>query len=119
MSVLLVSPIKEWVEDLVHTRAYSNSSGFVGGLIRRRDLDYQQPIADLHQAVDEDLAGGPPEPFDIEGRPSIQTGLRSALLRMKKLRGQTYPTISPLPPASAGMSLNFGSPSSKSTTRTP
>ena len=65
MNVSLPDPMKEWVEDQARTGRYSNSSDYVRDLIRR-DQDRQQAIAELQQAIDEGLASGPPEPFDIE-----------------------------------------------------
>lgn len=65
MNVSLPDPMKEWVEDRARTGRYSNSSDYVRDLIRR-DQDRQQAIAELQQAIDEGLASGPPEPFDIE-----------------------------------------------------
>ena len=65
INVSLPDPMKEWVGDQARTGRYSNSSDYVRDLIRR-DQERQQAIAELQQAIDEGLASGPPEPFDVE-----------------------------------------------------
>lgn len=65
MNVSLPDPMKEWVESQTRTGRYSNASDYVRDLIRR-DQDRQAAIAELQQLVDEGLASGAPEPFDME-----------------------------------------------------
>lgn len=65
MNVSLPDPMKAWVETQTKGGRYSNASDYVRDLIRR-DQDRQSAIAELQQLVDEGLASGTPERFDIE-----------------------------------------------------
>jgi antitoxin ParD1/3/4 len=65
MNVSLPDPMKEWVERQSRTGRYANASDYVRDLIRR-DQDRQAAIAELQQLVDEGLASGAPEAFDME-----------------------------------------------------
>jgi len=65
MNVSLPDPMKAWVETQTKGGRYSNASDYVRDLIRR-DQDRQSAIAELQQLVDEGLASGAPERFDIE-----------------------------------------------------
>ena len=65
MNVSLPDPMKEWVEAQSRTGRYSNASDYVRDLIRR-DQDRQNAITELQMLVDEGLASGRPEPFDME-----------------------------------------------------
>lgn len=65
MNVSLPTPMKEWAEEQSRSRRYSNTSDYVRDLIRR-DQERHQAIAALQQAVEEGLASGQPEPFDVE-----------------------------------------------------
>ena len=65
MNISLPDPMKAWVESRTQDGRYSNASDYVRDLIRR-DQDRQQAIAELQQVVDDALASGPAEPFDIE-----------------------------------------------------
>ena len=65
MNVSLPDPMKEWVESQTRTGRYSNASDYVRDLIRR-DQDRQAAIAELQRLVDEGMASGAPEPFDME-----------------------------------------------------
>ena len=65
MNVSLPDPMKEWVEAQSRTGRYSNASDYVRDLIRR-DQDRQNAITELQMLVDEGLASGKPEPFDME-----------------------------------------------------
>ena len=65
MNVSLPDPMKDWVEAQTRTGRYSNASDYVRDLIRR-DQDRQSAISELQTLVDEGLASGRPEPFDME-----------------------------------------------------
>lgn len=65
MNVSLPDPMKAWVETQTKGGRYSNASDYVRDLIRR-DQDRQNAIAELQQLVDEGLASGAPERFDVE-----------------------------------------------------
>lgn len=65
MNVSLPDPMKAWVEAQTQDGRYSNASDYVRDLIRR-DQDRRQAIAELQQIVDDALASGPAENFDIE-----------------------------------------------------
>jgi antitoxin ParD1/3/4 len=65
MNVSLPDPMKAWVEERARSGRYSNASDYVRDLIRR-DQDRQMAIAELQKVVDEGLASGAPESFDVE-----------------------------------------------------
>jgi antitoxin ParD1/3/4 len=65
MNVSLPDPMKAWVERQAESGRYSNASDYVRDLIRR-DQDRQTALAELQALVDEGLASGPPEAFDLE-----------------------------------------------------
>lgn len=65
MNVSLPDPMKEWVETQTRTGRYSNASDYVRDLIRR-DQERQKAIGELQALVDEGLASGEPQPFDME-----------------------------------------------------
>ena len=65
MNVSLPDPMKAWVETQSEGGRYSNASDYVRDLIRR-DQDRQAAIGELQQLVDEGLASGAPQPFDME-----------------------------------------------------
>lgn len=65
MNVSLPDPMKEWAEAQSRSGRYSNTSDYVRDLIRR-DQERQQAFTALQKAVDEGLASGPPEPFDVQ-----------------------------------------------------
>jgi antitoxin ParD1/3/4 len=65
MNVSLPDPMKDWVEAQARTGRYSNASDYVRDLIRR-DQDRQNAVSELQALVDEGLASGRPEPFDME-----------------------------------------------------
>ena len=64
MNVSLPDPMKTWVEDQTTSGRYANTSDYVRDLIRR-DQDRQAGIAELQRLIDEGLASGPAEPFDM------------------------------------------------------
>ena len=66
MNVSLPDTMKAWVEARARTGRFSNSSDYVRDLIRR-DQDRQAAIEALQSALDEGLASGPAEPFDLAG----------------------------------------------------
>lgn len=65
MNVSLPAPMKDWVEGQTRTGRYSNASDYVRDLIRR-DQERQTAVAELQKLVDEGLAGGPAQTFDME-----------------------------------------------------
>ena len=65
MNVSLPDPMKDWVEGQTKSGRYSNASDYVRDLIRR-DQDRQAAIAELQQLVDEGLASGTAQKFDME-----------------------------------------------------
>jgi len=65
MNISLPEQMKAWVEAQTLDGRYANSSDYVRDLIRR-DQERQRAIAELQAAVDEGLASGVAEPFDIE-----------------------------------------------------
>lgn len=65
MNVSLPDPMKVWVESQTDNGRYSNASDYVRDLIRK-DQEKQAAIALLQAAIDEGLASGEPEEFDVE-----------------------------------------------------
>lgn len=65
MNVSLPDPMKDWVEGQTKSGRYSNASDYVRDLIRR-DQDRQTAVAELQKLVDEGLASGPTQKFDME-----------------------------------------------------
>ena len=65
MNVSLPDPMKDWVESQARSGRYSNASDYVRDLIRR-DQDRQMALAELQQLVDEGIASGPAQAFDME-----------------------------------------------------
>ena len=65
MNVSLPDPMKAWVEGQTKSGRYSNASDYVRDLIRR-DQDRQTAIAELQKLVDEGLASGPAQKFEME-----------------------------------------------------
>ncbi len=64
MNVSLPDPMKDWVERQARTGRYSNASDYVRDLIRR-DQERQAALAELQGLVDEGIASGAAEPFDM------------------------------------------------------
>lgn len=64
MNVSLPEPMKAWVEARARTGRFANSSDYVRDLIRR-DQDRQAAVLVLQAALDEGLASGPAQPFDV------------------------------------------------------
>ena len=65
MNVSLPDPMKAWVEAQAPGGRYSKASDYVRDLIRR-DQERQSAVAELQKLVDEGLASGQPEAFDME-----------------------------------------------------
>ena len=65
MNVSLPDAMKAWVERQTETGRYGNASDYVRDLIRR-DQDRQSALAELQALVDEGLASGQAEVFDVE-----------------------------------------------------
>lgn len=65
MNVSLPDPMKSWVEERARDGSYSNASDYVRHLIRR-DQERARTIAQLQAAISEGMAGGAPQPFDVE-----------------------------------------------------
>ena len=65
MNVSLPDAMKAWVERQTETGRYGNASDYVRDLIRR-DQDRQSALAELQALVNEGLASGPAEGFDVE-----------------------------------------------------
>ncbi len=65
MNVSLPAPMKAWVESQAKSGRYSNASDYVRDLIRR-DQERQSAIVELQHLVDQGLASGTPERFDME-----------------------------------------------------
>ncbi len=65
MNVSLPDPMKDWVEGQTKTGRYSNASDYVRDLIRR-DQERQMAVAELQALVDEGLASGPAQEFDMD-----------------------------------------------------
>ena len=65
MNVSLPDPMKAWVDGQAQSGRYSNASDYVRDLIRR-DKDRQTAVAELQQLVDEGIASGPAQNFDME-----------------------------------------------------
>jgi antitoxin ParD1/3/4 len=66
MNVSLPNQMKDWVEGQASDGRYSNSSDYVRALIRR-DQECESAIVELQALVDEGLASGEPQPFDMDG----------------------------------------------------
>lgn len=65
MNVSLPDPMKDWVEGQAKSGRYSNASDYVRDLIRR-DQDRHAAVTELQALVDEGLASGTAQNFDME-----------------------------------------------------
>ena len=65
MNISLPEPMKNFVEAQARSGSYANVSDYVRDLIRK-DQDRKQAIAEIQALLDEGLASGPPEPFDMQ-----------------------------------------------------
>ena len=65
MNISLPDQMKSWVEAQSRDGTYSNASDYVRDLIRR-DQARRQAIAEIQALVDEGIASGPAQPFDMD-----------------------------------------------------
>ena len=65
MNISLPEPMKAFAEAQTRDGRYSNVSDYMRDLIRR-DQARRQAIAEIQALVDEGLASGPSEPFDMQ-----------------------------------------------------
>ena len=65
MNVSLPDAMKEWVEAQAASGEYANASDYVRDLIRH-DRERRQAIAELQALVDEGIASGEAEPWNLE-----------------------------------------------------
>lgn len=65
MNVSLPDGMKQWVDKRADGVRYANVSDYVRDLIRR-DQEREQAIAELQTLVDEGIASGEAQPFDID-----------------------------------------------------
>lgn len=64
MNVSLPDQMKDWVEAQAESGRYSNASDYVRDLIRR-DQERAQKIVHMQKLIDEGLASGVAERFDV------------------------------------------------------
>jgi antitoxin ParD1/3/4 len=65
MNISLPDQMKAFAEAQTRDGRYSNVSDYMRDLIRR-DQERRQAIAEIQALVDEGLASGPAEPFDMQ-----------------------------------------------------
>jgi antitoxin ParD1/3/4 len=65
MNISLPDQMKAFVEAQTQDGRYSNVSDYMRDLIRK-DQERRQAIAEIQALVDEALASGPSEPFDMD-----------------------------------------------------
>lgn len=65
MNVSLPDQMKDWVEAQAKSGHYSNSSDYVRDLIRK-DQERANKVRAMQRLIDEGLASGPSEAFDVE-----------------------------------------------------
>lgn len=65
MNVSLPDQMKAWVEEQTRTGRYGNASDYVRDLIRH-DQERAAALAEIQALVDEGIASGPAEPFDLD-----------------------------------------------------
>ena len=65
MNISLPDPMKTWVETQTKDGLYSNVSDYMRDLIRR-DQARQAALAEIQALIDEGLASGPSQPFDMQ-----------------------------------------------------
>ncbi len=76
MNVSLPDQMKDWVENQAQSGRYSNSSDYVRDLIRK-DQERALKIASMQKLIDEGLASGPAENFNVDGFLSEMRGTHS------------------------------------------
>jgi antitoxin ParD1/3/4 len=65
MNISLPDQMKAFAEAQTRDGRYSNVSDYMRDLIRK-DQERRQAIAEIQTLVDESIASGPPEPFDMD-----------------------------------------------------
>ncbi|GHC64189.1 type II toxin-antitoxin system ParD family antitoxin [Neogemmobacter tilapiae] len=65
INISLPDQMKAWVEAQTLDGRYSNVSDYMRDLIRK-DQERRQAIAEIQALVDESIASGPAEPFDMQ-----------------------------------------------------
>jgi antitoxin ParD1/3/4 len=65
MNISLPDQMKAYVEDQTRDGRYSNVSDYMRDLIRR-DQARQRALDEIQAMVDESIASGPPEAFDMD-----------------------------------------------------
>jgi antitoxin ParD1/3/4 len=65
MNVSLPVTMKEWIESRLVQGQFSNTSDYIRHLVRQEQVR-QDAVAALQRAIDEGLADGEPEPFDMK-----------------------------------------------------
>jgi antitoxin ParD1/3/4 len=65
MNISLPDQMKAFAEAQTRDGRYSNVSDYMRDLIRR-DQERRQAIAEIQALIDQGLASGPPEPFDMD-----------------------------------------------------
>lgn len=65
MNISLPEPMRKWVESRTKDGLYANHSDYVRDLIRK-DRARLEKIQALQAAIDEGLASGAPEEFNVE-----------------------------------------------------
>ena len=65
MNISLPDQMKAFAEAQTRDGRYSNVSDYMRDLIRR-DQERREAIAEIQALVDQSIASGPPEPFDMD-----------------------------------------------------
>ena len=65
MNVSLSDTLRDWVNEQTESGRYDSASDYLNDLIRR-DQDRQTTVAELQQLVDEGLASGTAQTFDMD-----------------------------------------------------
>ena len=65
MNISLPEQMKAYAEAQTRDGRYANVSDYMRDLIRK-DQERRQAIAEIQALVDEGLAGGPSQPFDMQ-----------------------------------------------------
>lgn len=76
MNVSLPDQMKDWVENQAQSGRYSNSSDYVRDLIRK-DQERAVKVANMQKLIDEGLASGPAENFNVDSFLSEMRGTHS------------------------------------------
>ena len=65
MNISLPDQMKAYVEDQTRDGRYANVSDYMRDLIRK-DQERRKAIAEIQALIDEGIASGPGEPFDMQ-----------------------------------------------------